>query len=175
MKRRLLAGLAFIVLLFTVNSCTTYDDYLSEYEVRKLIEQAIRDYDKEIDLDFTKWKIVNIEVKEGDWKWNDKAEQWQVFSDLPELTEFVYEEGAALGYVFLGEQGKDEVQIPLPYVNTYYDGQDNNGNDIIFTETISCDFQLGNPSTVGFYIKESDLAKDNYAPNNYNFRVVLIW
>lgn len=175
MKRKLLAGLAFLALLLTVNSCTTYDDYLSEYEVRKLIEQAIRDYDKEIDADFTRWKIVNVEVKAKDWSWNNNAEQWEVFADLPELTTYIYEEGAALGYVFLGTQGKDEVQVPLPYVNTYYGGKDSDGYDIIFTETISCDFQLGKPSTAGFYIKSSDLFPDEGAPANYNFRVVLIW
>lgn len=170
MKRKLLAGLAFFALLLTVNSCTTYDDYLSEYEVRKMIEQAIRDYDKEIDLEFTRWDIVNVMVKENDWHWNEKSGQWQVVANLPELTEFIYESGAALGYLFLGN-GSDEVQVPLPYVNTYYD----DNNDVIFTETISCDFQLGKPSTAGFYIKASDLAKDDYAPNNYTFRVVLIW
>lgn len=151
-------------------SCSTSStqDYLDEYEVRRMIEDAIRENNKQ--LEFTQWKIVNINIKKDDWSWNDAALQWEAFADLPELTEFIYEEGAQLGYVFIGEQGVDEVQKLLPYVETY---TADDGNT--FTETISCDFQLGNPSTVGFFIKDSQLAKDANAPQNFFFRIVLIW
>lgn len=165
MKRKLFAGLAFLALLLTVNSCTNYDDYLSEYEVRKMIEQALKEHGK------TQWEIVVFDIRKNDWEWNDAERRWQVFADLPELTEFIYEEGAALGHVFLGLQGKDEVQTALPYSYTY---KDTNTNEV-FTETISCDFQLSNPSTVGFYLQQSDLNKDLNSPDNYSFRVVLIW
>ena len=174
MKKKLLNSIwAFLLLTgvaFSFNACTTYsDDYLSELEIRRLIEQAIKDNNQ--NLEITQWEIVNIQVKKNDWKWNDKAEQWEAFADLPELTEFIYENGAALGYIFLGTQGVDEVQKLLPYVNTYSDFDGSN----TFTETISCDFQLGTPSTVGFFIKLSDLFEDLDAPQNYNFRIVLIW
>lgn len=172
MKKILLATLSALAILMTISSCTT-SDYISEYEIRKMIEQAIKENNQ--NLEFTQWEIVNIPVKEKDWEWNEDNSQWEVFADLPELTEFIYEKGAALGFIFLGTQGKDEVQKPMPYSNSYYDGKDDAGNDIKFTETISCDFQLGKPSTVGFFIQSSDLFKDDNAPNNYNFRVVLIW
>ena len=178
MKKKLLNSIwAFLLLTgvaFSFNACTTYsDDYLSELEIRRLIEQAIKDNNEK--LEFTQWKIVPIQVKKTEWEWNDKAEQWQAFADLPELTEFIYENGAALGYIFLGTQGVDEVQKILPYVDTHYAGDDEDGNPIIFTETISCDFQLGNPSTVGFFIEASDLFYDESAPLDYFFRIVLIW
>lgn len=146
---------------------------LTEAEIRQLIEQAINDNNEK--LEFTQWEIINFEVKESDWTWDDDFDQWQVFGELPELTEFIYEYGATLGYVFIGTQGVDEVQKILPYVETWYDGDDDFGNPIYFTETISFDIQYGNPSTVGFFIKSSDLFKDLDAPQNYNFRIVLIW
>lgn len=135
---------------------------LSEAQIREIIRQ-------ETEKAATGWKIVNFTIRKEDWKWNDNAAQYEAIAELPELTEFIYEEGATIGYVFLGEQGKDEVQKMLPYVNTY--SIDNE----TFTETISFDIQLGNPSTVAFFIKSSDLFKDPDAPQNYNFRIVLIW
>lgn len=174
MKRKLTAVIAALMALILYSSCVTKsDDYLSELEIRRIIEQAIKDNNEKLEI--TQWDIVNVNVKKGDWKWNTDFEHWEAFADLPELTEFIYENGAALGYVFLGTQGKDEVQKLLPYVNTYYDGNDINGNPVFFTETISCDFHLGSPSTVGFFIKASDLYDDPNAPQNYNFRIVLIW
>jgi hypothetical protein len=169
----LLSTFVLVALMLVGYSCSTSDDYLDEFEVRRLIEEALRENNKE--LEFTKWKIVNITVNKGDWKWSDDESQWEAIYDLPDLTEFIYENGALIGYLFLGEQGVDEVQKLLPYVNTYYDGDDSNGNPIYFTETISVDYQYGKPRMVAFFIKDSQLAKDLAAPQTYNFRIVLIW
>ena len=49
------------------------------------------------------------------------------------------------------------------------------GYDIIFTETISYEYKVDNGKSITFIIKSSDLFQDEDAPNNYNFRVVLIW
>lgn len=173
MKRKTTTALmAFFVLI--LSSCvTSTDNNLSELEIKRMIDQAIKDNNSK--LEFTQWEIVQIHVKESDWQWNNIEEQWEAFADLPELTEFIYENGAALGYVFVGKPGVNEVQKLLPYINTYYAGDDENGLPIIFTETISCDFQLGNPSTVGFFIKASDLFDDEEARQEYYFRIVLIW
>ena len=135
---------------------------LSETQIREIIKQ-------ETEKVATGWKILNFPIQKEKWQWNKNASQYEVIEDIPDLTEFIYEEGATIGYVFLGEQGKDEVQKMLPYVNTY--SVDNQ----VFTETISFDVQLGNPSTVAFFIKSSDLIEDSNAPQNYNFRIVLIW
>jgi len=149
------------------------DDYLSEREVRRMIEEALRQNNEQ--LEFTQWEIINITVNVNDWEWNADFAQWEAIYNLPELDEFIYENGAQLGYVFIGQQGVNEVQKLLPYVDTYYAGDDENGIPIYFTETISVDYQFGNPSTVAFYIKDSQLAQDDGAPQLYNFRIVLIW
>lgn len=127
-----------------------------------------------IDYQETQWKIVNITVKKADWKWDSKIGRYDAIFNLPELTKFIYESGAQLGYVFIGTQGVDEVQKMLPYVHTYWE-DDGEGGEIRYTETISCDFQFGNPSTVAFYIQGSDLGRDDYNLTDYNFRIVLIW
>lgn len=135
---------------------------LSEAQIREIIEEEAKKA-------ATSWEIINYNIKQGDWEWKEGSSQYEVIAELPELTEFIYENGAIIGYVFLGQQGKDEVQKLLPYINTYTDdGQ-------TFTETISFDVQLDDPSTVAFFIKSSDLFKDPEAPQNYNFRIVLIW
>lgn len=178
-------------ILFASYSCSTSDDYITRAEARRLVEEALRSQanglseaeikrliDDAINLNnnnlgFTQWEIVNITVDANNWKWNGDFGQWEAFAELPELTEFIYESGAMISYVFIGQQGVDEVQKLLPYINTYsvIEGSDT----YTFTETISADFQYGNPSTVAFFIKDSDLANDPNAPQNYNFRIVLIW
>ncbi len=159
MKRKLMYATLAIAGLFLGFGCST-DDTLTDYEVQKMIDQSLNN----------QWTIVNINVSKSDWIWNDSKSQWEAIKSLPELTSNIYEQGAQLAYLFLGTQGSDEVQKLLPYVETWKDG---NGN--IFTETISCDYQLGSPSTVAFFIKESDLYKDPDAPQNYAFRIVLLY
>jgi hypothetical protein len=160
----LFASIIAAALLVGGYSCAN-DDYLTDREIQRMIDESLNG----------QWQIVNIEVRANDWEWDDDAAQWKAVADLPELKEHIYEDGAILGYVFIGTQGVDEVQKLLPYVDTYYGGDDEAGNPIYFTETISVDYQLGNPSTVGFFIKDSQLASDPNAPQNYNFRIVLIW
>ncbi len=94
----LLSTFVLVALMLVGYSCSTSDDYLDEFEVRRLIEEALRENNKE--LEFTKWKIVNITVNKGDWKWSDDESQWEAIYDLPDLTEFIYENGALIGYLF---------------------------------------------------------------------------
>jgi hypothetical protein len=161
MKRKLMNATLAIAGLFLGFGCST-DDTLTDYEVQQMINNSLEG----------QWTIVNINVSKEDWIWNDNKSQWEAVKSLPELTSNIYEEGAQLAYLFLGTQGYDEVQKLLPYEETWSDG---NGNS--FTETISCDYQLGNPSTVAFFIKdkESNLYKDPDAPQNYAFRIVLLY
>lgn len=128
---------------------------------------------QQIDFNETQWEIVNIPVKKADWKWNNDAGRYVAIKNLPQLTKFIYENGAPFGFVFIGQQGVDEVQKGLPYVHTYYE-DDGQGNDYLYTETISCDFKLGSPSTVAFYIQASDLGGDDSILADYDFRIVLI-
>ena len=173
-KRRFTYTLSFVFILLIGFSCTSSpsQDYLNELEIRKMIEDAIKQNNDK--LEFTQWKIINISAKKTDWKWDEKSGRYEAVYNLSELTKFIYEEGAVLGYVFLGKQGEDEVQKILPYVHTYSE-TDNNGKTVVYTETISFDYQLGNPSTVAFFIQASDLARVDKYLADYNFRVVLIW
>lgn len=159
MKRKLMYASLAIMGLFLGIACST-DNSLTHDDVQGMIDQSLNN----------QWTIVNINVSKTDWVWNDSKSQWEAIKSLPELTSNIYEQGAQLASVFLGTQGYDEVQKLLPYIETLKDG---NGN--IFTETISCDYQLGSPSTVAFFIKESNLYKDPDAPQNYAFRIVLLY
>ena len=170
----LLASAFFASILLGGSSCAT-DDTLSELEVRRMIEQALQE--NNANLEFTQWEIVNIQANQGDWEWDDQERRYEAIYSLPELTEFIYENGAVLGYLFLGQQGVNEVQKMLPFVHTYY-GTDTEGNITeTFTETISYDvmYQSGGNSDVAFFIQASDVYEDANAPQAYNFRLVLIW
>jgi hypothetical protein len=172
----LLASLLFAMLLLVSYSCAN-DDYLSEHDVRRMIEEALRQNNEQ--LEFTQWKIVNIAIKKGDWQWDDDVKHYFVVCDLPELTEFIYENGANIGYLFLGEQNYSEVQKLLPYVHTYYETNDNGEVTYTYTETISYDIQykvegVVKPS-VAFFIQPSDVYRDDQFVFDYNFRIVLIW
>ena len=151
--------------------------YVALFLLLLLIGYSCSDSDpvQQIDFNETQWEIVNVSVKKSDWLWDDETSRYDALVDLPELTKFVYENGAQLGYVFIGEQGVNEVQKILPYVHTYYEGEDENGDEILYTETISCDFMYGSPSTAAFYIQASDLGRDDSILADYNFRIVLIW
>lgn len=129
---------------------------------------------QQIDFNETQWEVVPITINRADWIWDNVAERYEAVVNLPEMTKFIYENGIQLGYVFIGQQGVDEVQKLLPFVHTYWE-DDGQGNDILYTETISIDFMLGSPSTAAFYIQASDLGRDDSILANYNFRVVLIW
>lgn len=174
MKRKFLYGFSLLFLFLTGISCTSSpsQDYLDEYEVQKMIEDAIRQNNEK--LEFTQWKIVNISAKKADWVWNEDIGRYEAIYDLPELTEFIYENGAVLGYVFIGTQGVDEVQKLLQYGHTY-SATDGGGNTITYTETISFDFQYGSPSTIAFFIQASDLFRADDYLADYNFRIMLIW
>ncbi|MGI6047139.1 MAG: hypothetical protein ACOYEG_03910 [Petrimonas sp.] len=176
MKRKILFAFSLLFVLLIGYSCTSSptQDYLDEYEVRRMIDEAIKQNNENLKLNFTQWKIINITAKKADWKWIEKVGRYEAIYDLPELTEFIYENGAAIGYVFLGTQNVDEVQKPLPFVHTYSE-TDEEGNTVFYTETISCDFALGTPSTVAFFIQASDLFRADQYLADYNFRVVLIW
>lgn len=163
MKNWLMSGLLAIMALVLGYGCSS-DDYLKEAEIQKMIDNSLNG----------QWQIVNISVKKEHWKWSEKESQYEVILDLPELKEPIYKEGAILGYIFLA----GAVQKSLPYINTYSAGNDPVTNKpIIFTETISYDVEYkdNGKSTVAFIIKDSQLKKDDNAPQNYNFRIVLIW
>lgn len=155
MKRKVFSSLFAVVLLlgivFGATSCSNNDDIAE-----------------------TLWKVVPISIKKGDWKWNATSGQYEAFVNLPELTSFVFTDGAAIAYIKLDANTK----APLPYVKTYsyeYTGTDGKTYIGHYTEHIKCDFQLGSPSTVAFYIEASDLERVDEYLEDREFQVVLIW
>lgn len=158
----LLASIFFVGLLLGGYSCAN-DDYLSEREIQNMINESLDG----------QWQVMFFKINKGDWTWNENSAQWEAFGNLPELTPFIYENGILEAYVFILNDDS-EVQKHLPYVETYGYDVDENDNVIPFTETISVDYQLGSPSTVGFFIKDSQLVMDPDAPQDYEFRIVLL-
>ena len=174
--RALKHAIPLLMVMFIAYSCSeSTQDYLDEYEIRRMIEEEIRKNNQ--GLEFTQWEIVNVKVEKKSWKWYEDTKRYEAVVDLPELSEFIYEDGIQLGYVFIGEQNVNEKQIMLPYNFTYYEDVDNEGLPIlVYTETISCDFQLGSPSNVTFNIQTSDLypINEDFVIDRY-FRIVLVW
>jgi hypothetical protein len=155
-------------------SCSSDD--LDEFNVRRMIEEALRENNKKLEI--TQWKIIPIAVKKSEWKWIKEAGRYEAVYNLPELTEFTYENGAVLGYVFVGRQGDDEVQKTLPYLEVY-NVTDADGKIMTpYTETISFDVQYkpDGKSTVAFYIQNSMRAQvSDDELFDYHFRIVLVW
>ena len=155
------------------NKAIRLGKYATLFLMMLLVGYSCSDDNPVVDYDKTEFKIVNITVKKADWKWDDFEQRYDAVYNLTELTQFIYENGAVLGYVFIGQKGKNELQKTLPFIHTYLE-KDDGGNDFLYTETISFDFEYGSPSTVAFYIQGSDLGKDDFNLADYNFRLVLI-
>lgn len=163
MKRKIKTALLSLVLLLGLGSLSSCSSDTSTDEIQRMIDQSLNG----------QWQIKPFTVNQGEWVWNTETSRWECEKNIDGLTKNIYEEGAILGYLFLGEQGNSETQNPLPYKKSWYDKTTNT----TFTETLGY-FVKYNPngvSKVTFTIEESDLSKRNDAPLNYNFRIVLIW
>lgn len=172
MKRKLcttlFAGFIFSFISMSLVSCSN-DDTLSGYDVQKMIDKSLS----------KQWQIVNITINKKDWHWKanpNKAHKGAYFAtiNLPELTQNIFNEGAVIAYF----KENKETKTALPYIRVYdFEETDSEGKilDKNYTEYISCDFKLGSPSTVTFFVETSDRARfDNYLIDRL-FQVVLIW
>ena len=155
MKKRLytslISGILFLSTAFIATSCSDSTDDFVE----------------------TAWNIENFTVNETQWGWNSDLNRWEAKRPLGYIDEFIYEDGAVIGYVFLGTQGINEVQVPLPYIKSFLVEDGQNGL-IDFTETISFEYSQQR-NEVTFYIEPSDGFQDQDAKQSYNFRIVMIW
>ncbi|WP_165040609.1 hypothetical protein [Dysgonomonas sp. ZJ709] len=119
----------------------------------------------------------NFDVEKADWVWNPHAKRYEVTIDFPEIDHDLYEFGTIVSTAFINEEFIDsngnstvfEVQTELPIVRTF--------DDIlpIYTEKVSSDIYLGNPSSVTFYIQTSDLTSTSPFLMDYHFKMALIW
>jgi hypothetical protein len=196
MKRRIIkplfASFIFTALLIGAFACSTNDDYLDESEVRRMIEEALRDNNQQTgdylnemevkrlieeavanNMIITEWNIENFTVNSTEWEWNPDFRRWEAEKQLEFIDEFIYEEGAVIGYVFLGEQNVNEVQVQLPYLKSYLITDDDDG-EIMFTETTGYEYSFLT-NKVTFFIEPSDGFEDPEAKVTRNFRIVMIW
>jgi len=157
MKRKLcLFSISTLFLLFIGYGCTS-DDFLSDREIQEMIDNSLSG----------QWQIIPVDIKSTDWDWfeNDNEGYYSATVNLPELKDYIFDEGATHAYYYFNENSK----TALPYVKTIKD------NGIPFTETYSCDFNLGNPSTVTFYLEASDAERYNGNPPAAKFKILLIY
>jgi hypothetical protein len=157
MKRKLcLFSVSTLFLLFLGYGCAS-DDFLSDREIQEMIDNSLNG----------QWQIIPVDIKSEDWDWfeNEYEGYYSVTVNLPELKDYIFDEGATHAYYYFNENSK----TALPYVKTII-----GDNGIPFTETYSCDFNLGNPSTVTFYLEASDAGRYNGNPPAAEFKVLLI-
>ncbi len=129
------------------------------------------DDDPIIDYEETQWNIENFTVNASDWSWNPTQSRWEAVKQLKFIDEFIYENGAVIGYIFFSENGK-EVQYQLPHtVNIVISGEETTET---LTETLDYYFDFIS-SRVTFLIKPSDSIEDTEAKQTYNFRIAMIW
>ncbi len=158
MKKQLISfALAAFVLLIAGYGCTE-DDFLSDREIQQMIDESLNG----------QWQIVPVEISPDDWELyqDDYETYYSATVDLPELKDYIFMDGASLAYYYFNANSK----TALPYVKTIV-GEDG----IPFTETYSCDFTLGNPSTVTFYLEASDAGFYSGNPPAADFDIVLIY
>lgn len=122
------------------------------------------------DIEETQWNIENFTVNASEWTWSTTNLRWEARKPFKFIDNFIYENGALVGYVFFGSQNVDESQSQLPYVSKTY--KLDNGEQ--FTETLGYEYSILSKS-VTFFIRPSDGIEDQDAKVTYNFRIAMIW
>lgn len=158
-NKLLLFGITTLMVLFLGQGCT--DSYISDREIQEMIDSSLNG----------QWQVINITIQGDKWVWTENQDEgyFSATADLPELKDYIFDEGAALAYFKFNEYSK----TALPYVKTLKDGY-----GTPFTETYSCDFVLGNQgnsSKVTFYLEASDASRYEGNPPAASFQVVLIY
>ncbi len=165
--RALFTGLLFLGIMFTGTSCFV-DNHIDTDEIQEMIDNSLNG----------QWKIVDIVVKKEHWTWypsNAYPYKGYYYCDvkLPELTKPIFDEGAVIAYYKHSNNSK----TALPFVQVFdYEFVENGVTYVSnYTETISCDFNLGSPSTATFIIEASDRERFDQDLRDRYFQVVLIW
>ena len=120
------------------------------------------------DNDFfeTSWQPRTFQIESIDWRLSGCQTYWFVDRPFRELTNFVINEGAVLGYLILHNGSR----VPLPDTWTEVILLDD-GSEFIFSETYT--FQIS-PGQVRFTYQTSD-AFIGQRPPARRFHIVLIW
>jgi len=119
------------------------------------------------------WLVATFQVSSEHWRVVEE-DDWYFFEseiEFPELTEFVFMEGAVLCYLiqhvqYAGERNPTRVHSLLPH--TVYGEYDDGWP---YSENYSCELR---PGWINFTVKYSDWAPDIQPPSRL-FHVVLMW
>jgi len=119
------------------------------------------------------WFVETYTAKASQWELVEGKNELNSFYRyeivIPDLDNFVYEEGNVFCYMFQTVEGV-EVQTPLTY--NYPQGDlDENNKDYLFSEIYFFDYTEG---SVMIYAYRSDFMTENRPPTT-DFRVVLNW
>lgn len=115
------------------------------------------------------WHIEKVTVKQSDWKLSgnpgDLKSYYYADVRISQLTQYVFDYGTVLGYVYL----EPDVKNGLPYV--YHTGEEVAGENKLWTQTYDFDFE---PGWVRLYVTFSDF-ETYYIPEEETFGIVLMW
>ena len=118
-----------------------------------------------VDFYETQWQTRQFQIASTDWRLSEKCETfWYARRQFPQLTRFVFDEGAVLGYLIVGNS-----RVPLPDTWVQVILLDN-GEEYVFSETYSFEIE---PGWITFTHQTSDAFMER--PPTQNFHVVLIW
>ncbi len=109
-------------------------------------------------VECTNWKIVDIEVPESSWRWDNRG-FYTATVNVPELSTYVFTDGFVQCYEVDGDY-----QFVLPYTRYKDDGE--------FRWETTLDYEF-TPGHVDFYCSSNDFADD--FPGAKRFRMVLHW
>ncbi|MDR0729107.1 MAG: hypothetical protein LBF19_03145 [Prevotellaceae bacterium] len=120
--------------------------------------------------DSTQWAVRTITVHTNEWmlsgRPNELGSYYYADKSIPELTAFVFNEGAVIGYIRTG----DNVKNILPYV--LHKGEVGATGEYLWTQTYDFDFS---PGAVRFYVTFSDFMTGSARPGTETYDIVLIW
>jgi hypothetical protein len=91
------------------------------------------------------------------------------FASVPwnELTQYIYDNGSVVAYI----ENYDGVKNGMPFV-LHRGEKDDNGNDILWTETYDFDFS---PGELGFYLTYSDFSTRIRPDKPVDFYIIMFW
>ena len=136
---------------------------------------AGRDGRDGIDGEVTYWKVIDYAIPRNAWELignpDDIGSYFYYVSDVPELTQAIYNDGAIVCYYRYRDDFGDNVQTPLPY--TYYDIIVEGGVEFPFSVQYSYDVM---PGSIAFKVVFSDFCTaENKPPASCNFRLHLLY
>lgn len=121
----------------------------------------------------TDWKVVWVTVNKADWQLIGQpgalGSYYRCVVAAPEITDFVYEQGAVIGYMVMNYGQTDEVQTPLNIGLPR--GETGTNGEALWTDFYSFDFT---PGSIAFYYEPSDFATQ-IVPEIADFRIVVMW